>query len=345
MSHSGGPGDGPDRGVPGAPPLSGVLAAFLAVYLIWGSTYLGIRFAIETLPPFLMAGTRFVVAGGILYAYARLRGTPAPDREGWRRAAVVGGLLLLGGNGGVVWAQQHIPSGTAALLVALVPLWMVLMDWLRPGGLRPTGAVMVGLVLGTLGLGLLVGPDGWMPGSRVDPVGAGVILLASLSWAAGSMVSRSMRLSAPLLATGQQMLAGGAALLLLGFLTGEAGRLDPGAVSVRSVLALLYLVVFGSLVGYTCYIWLLRVSTPAKVATYAYVNPLVAVALGWLLAGEELTERMVAASLVIIAGVAVVTMKRRRPREIRNPVAGAEGPLSTGKDPGVRPAATRGLRP
>jgi drug/metabolite transporter (DMT)-like permease len=321
------------------------MAAFLAVYLIWGSTYLGIRFAIETLPPFLMAGTRFVVAGGLLYAFARLRGAPAADRGEWRRAGVVGGLLLLGGNGGLVWAQQFIPSGTAALLVALVPVWMVLMDWFRPGGLRPTGAVLSGLVLGTLGLGLLIGPEGWMPGSRVDPLGAGVIILASVSWAAGSMISRTVRLRAPLLATGQQMLAGGAGLVLLGLVTGEAGRLDPGAMSLRSLLALLYLVVFGSLVGYTCYIWLLRVSTPARVATYAYVNPLVAVILGWMLAGEELTERTVAAALVIIAGVAVVTMRRRRPpepRETPHPAADAD---PAGHLPSVRPAATRGLRP
>ena len=311
------------------PPSTGrVVAAFAAVYLIWGSTYLGIRFAIETLPPFMMAGTRFLVAGGLLYGLLRLRGNPAPSRAQWGGAAIVGCLLLLGGNGGVVWAQQRVPSGIAALMVAAVPLWMVLLDWLRPGGLRPKTAVIAGLILGTIGMAVLIGPEGLIGGDRVDPVGAGVLVLASFSWAAGSMYSRSARLATPLLATGQQMLAGGAALLVLGVLVGEPARMDLGAASSRSVLALLYLIIFGSLVGYTCYIWLLRVSTPAKVATYAYVNPLVAVLLGWLLAGEALTQRTIVAALVILTGVAVVTMKRRRARP-----------------PTVRPSAVRGLRP
>ncbi|MEX0979608.1 MAG: drug/metabolite exporter YedA, partial [Gemmatimonadota bacterium] len=294
-------------------PRGRVLAAYAAVYLVWGSTYLAIHFAIETLPPFLMAGVRFVVAGTILYGVLRVRGAPAPTRAQWQGAAVVGVLLLLGGNGSVVWAQQRVPSGIAALLVAMVPLWMVLIDWARPGGIRPRASVLAGLVLGTLGMLLLVGPENLAGSGRVDPVGAAVLVTGSLFWAAGSIYSRSARLAPPFVATAQQLLAGGAALLLFGVLAGEPAALDLAAISTRSLLALVYLIVFGALVGYTCYIWLLRVSPPAHVATYAYVNPVVALLLGWLLAGEALTARSVTAALVIVAGVAVVVLRRRRP--------------------------------
>jgi drug/metabolite transporter (DMT)-like permease len=279
-----------------------IAAAFAAVYVIWGSTYLAILFAIETLPPFLMAGTRFVIAGGALYLWLRAQGTPAPVRVEWRSAAVIGVLLLLGGNGG----------GVAALLVATVPLWMVLLEWARPGGERPGAAVGAGLALGTIGMLVLVGPEGVIAGERVDPIGAGVLVLASLSWATGSIYSRSARLAPGLMSTAQQMLAGGAALLLLGALAGEPARLDVAVVSTRSLLALLYLILFGSLIGYSCYVWLLRVSTPAKVSTYAYVNPLVAVVLGWLFAGESLSGRVALAALVIVSGVAVITTRRRQ---------------------------------
>jgi drug/metabolite transporter (DMT)-like permease len=295
-----------------------IAAAFGAVYVIWGSTYLAILFAIETLPPFLMAGTRFVIAGAALYVWLRTRGTPTPVRVEWRSAAIVGVLLLLGGNGGVVWAEQHVASGVAALLVATVPLWMVLLEWARAGGERPGGAVGVGLALGTVGMLVLVGPDGFIAGERVDTVGAGVLVFASLSWATGSIYSRSARLAPGLMSTAQQMLVGGAALLLLGVLIGEPGRLDIGGASPRSLLALLYLIVFGSLIGYSCYVWLLRVSTPAKVSTYAYVNPLVAVVLGWLFAGESLSARIAVAALIIVGGVLVITTRRRpkkRPEE------------------------------
>jgi drug/metabolite transporter (DMT)-like permease len=317
-----------------AAPRGRVLAAFAAIYLIWGSTYLAIHFAIETLPPFLMAGARFLVAGGFLYLVLRLRGTPAPTRDQWRAGAIVGVLLLLGGNGSVVWAQQTVPSGIAALLVAMVPLWMVLIDWLRPAGVRPTVSVFAGLVMGSFGMLVLVGPEELIGGGRVDPVGALVLLAGSLAWATGSLYSRSARLAPPFLATAQQMLAGGLALTLAGFLTGEAAGLDVAAVSTRSLLALAYLIGFGALVGYTCYIWLLRVAPPAKVATYAYVNPVVAVVLGWLFAGEALTPRTLAAALIIVTGVAVVVVRRRRPAVELAPAA-----------PAPPPALTRGLRP
>lgn len=290
---------------------SRVIAAFAAVYIIWGSTYLAIRFAIETLPPFLMAGTRFLISGTLLYVIARARGAERPDRRNWIATAVIGALLLLGGNGGVVWAEQRVPSGLAALLVATVPVWMVTLEWLR-GGTRPTRGVVAGLLLGMAGLAMLIGPGEFAGGRGADTLGAIVLVGASLSWAIGSIYSRGAPLpKSPLLTTGMEMLAGGVLLALLGLATGELGRLDVGAATAKSWLSLLYLILFGSLVGFTAYIWLLKVSTPAKVSTYAYVNPVVAVLLGWLFASEPLSLRMLLAAAVIIAGVALITITKK----------------------------------
>jgi drug/metabolite transporter (DMT)-like permease len=295
----------------GRPARTAVIAALAAVYIIWGSTYLAIRFAVETLPPFLMAAVRFLVAGGLLYGWRRARGVPAPTAAQWRAATVVGGLMLLGGNGGVVWAEQWIESGTAALIVATVPLWMVLLDWLRPGGRPPRAMVWAGIVVGLAGVGLLFGGS---DNGEMYTAGWVVLILASVSWAVGSLYSRTMALPPALLATGMQMLAGGALLLVVGVAAGELRGLDPAAFSTRSILSLLYLIVFGALVGYSAYVWLLRVTAPAVASTYAYVNPVVAVFLGWLLAGEALTLRIMLASTVIVGAVALITRAARRPR-------------------------------
>ncbi|MGH7481703.1 MAG: drug/metabolite exporter YedA [Longimicrobiales bacterium] len=294
-----------------------VVAAFAAVYLIWGSTYLAIRFAIETMPPFLMAGARFLTAGAILYAARRAVGAPKPDARQWAAAAVIGGLLLFGGNGGVVWAEQLVPSGIAALIVAIVPLWMVVLDWARRGGARPSGRVLIGVAIGLAGVALLVGPDAFNSGDAagaIHPVGAIVLVLASLSWAVGSLYSRGAPVpeGAPLLATAMQMLCGGALLILAGIVTGEPGAVDVAGISAKSALALLYLIVFGSLIGYTAYVWLLRVQPAARVATYAYVNPVVAVFLGWAFADEPISARIVVAAAIIIGSVALITVSRRR---------------------------------
>jgi drug/metabolite transporter (DMT)-like permease len=283
--------------------------------VIWGSTDLAIRFAIETLPPFLMAGTRFLIAGTLIYSYARLRGRPRPTRDQWWSALIIGTLLLMGGNGAVTWAELRIPSGVAALMVAVTPCWMVLLEWLRPGGTRPTLQVVIGLLLGLAGIGLLIGPQSIMGGERIDPIGAGILMLGSLAWATGSIYSKYARVSEwPFLTTGMQMLCGGTMLLLLAAVTGDFARFDASIVTTRSLLAFFYLIVFGAIVGYSAYIWLLRVTTPARVSTYAYVNPVVAVVLGWALAGEELTARMGVAALVIVAGVALITLSRERTR-------------------------------
>ncbi|MEO0559697.1 MAG: EamA family transporter [Bacteroidota bacterium] len=289
------------------PRLAAVLLAFAALYLIWGSTYLGIRFAIETLPPFTMAGIRFLIAGVILYAWMRPR-NPAPTWPHWRTATIVGAFLLLGGNGGVSWAEQFVPSGIAALLVATTPMWMVLLDALRPGGVRPSGAVIIGLGLGLVGITLLIGPNE-LGGEPIHLPGALAVVGAALSWSIGSIYQRSApKADATLLNVAMQMVTGGALLLIVGLLLGE--RIDVAAVSMKSIGALAYLIVVGALIGYSAYVWLLKVSTPARVSTYAYVNPVVAVILGWALANEPLGPRVLAAGAAVVLAVALITIAR-----------------------------------
>lgn len=301
-------------------PRGRILAAFAAVYVIWGSTYLAIRFAIETLPPLLMAGARFLVAGALLYAWVRRPGAPErparPTAAEWGWGALVGALLLLGGNGGVVWAERTVPSGVVALLVAIVPVWMVLLDWARPGGRRPGALVAAGLVTGFAGLVALVGPGSLTgrggPG-EVSIAGALAAVVGSLAWALGSIIARGAGLPrSPLLATAIEMLCGGALLLAAGLAMGEAGRLTLGDITGRSGLAWAYLVVFGSLVGFTAYVWLLGHVSAARASTYAYVNPLVAVLLGWAVAGEPVTARTLVAAAVIVGAVALITVGRER---------------------------------
>ncbi len=284
-----------------------LLLAFLAVYTIWGSTYLGIRVAIGSIPPFAMAGSRFVTAGLLLYAWARWRGAPAPTARQWRSAAIVGTLLLVGGNGGVVWAEQRVPSGLAALMIGGEPLWVVLIDWLRPGGRRPAPLVGVGLVMGFVGLALLVSP-GSLGGSSIDPVGAGALVVSTLTWAIGSIYTRHADAPRdPVVSTGANMLCGGMGLAVLAVATGEPWRLHPAAFAAPSVLAWVYLTVFGSIVAFSSYMWLLRHTTLAKASTYAYVNPVVAVFLGWLILGEVVTVRTGVAAAVIIGAVVLLS--------------------------------------
>lgn len=293
-----------------------VIAAFAAVYVIWGSTYLAIRYAVATIPPFLMGGARFLISGLLLYAFTRLRGTTAPTRVQWRSALVTGVLLLLGGNGAVIWSEQHVPSGLVALIVAIVPLWMVVFEWARPGGKRPAPAVFVGLGLGLVGLGLLIGPDAFARGgaSKLDVAAALVPVAGSMLWALGSIYSRyAPRAASAQLATGMQMLMGGAAFVVVSVLVGEPRHFNPGAVTAPSVVGFLYLVTFGSLIGFTAYIYLLGATTPAKASTYAYVNPVVAVMLGWAVAGEPLTPRMLVAAAIILGAVALITLASTRP--------------------------------
>jgi drug/metabolite transporter (DMT)-like permease len=295
-------------------PRARIALAFAAIYLVWGSTYLAIRYAIESIPPFFMAGTRFVVAGAVLYAWSRLTGAERPSRAAWMATAVTGILMLAVGNGAVTWSEQRIPSGIAALLVASVALWMVLLEFLRKNGTRPTRLSIVGLLVGFGGVALLVGPAALSSTRDLDVLASLVLVGASLSWAAGSIYSRVLpRPTSASLGSGMQMLAGGIVLYAVGLFSGEIGRLELASVTTRSMLALGYLIVFGSLVGFTAYAWLLRACTPAAVATYAYVNPIVAMLLGWLIAGEAFGPRMIVAAVIILSGVALINRASGRP--------------------------------
>ncbi|MGZ0079431.1 EamA family transporter [Methylomonas sp. YC3] len=288
-----------------------VWAALLAVYLVWGSTYLMIRFVVETLPPFLSGGLRFVVSGFILLVWRRLVGDALPTLRQWRSAAIVGILLLLGGNGLVCWAEQTVPSGVAALIIGAVPMFLVMADALRPNGTRPTLRVLVGLVIGFMGIYLLVGPTAFSDGIPVNLPGVAALLLASLLWALGSIYSKTADLpKTALMTTGAEMLTGGFALLLVSALSEQWGVFNLAQVSVNSWLALAYLIVFGSMIGFASYAWLLQNAPIPLVATYAYVNPLVAVFLGNWFANEPLTPRVLSASVIIIGAIVFMNSAR-----------------------------------
>ena len=288
-----------------------IVAAIASIYLVWGSTYLAIRYAVATIPPFIMGGTRFVISGALLYVWARSRGAARPTRINWRNAVIAGGFLLLGGNGAVVWAEQFMPSGLTALLVSILPFWLVIIEWVRPPRQRPSGAILVGLVLGFAGIVVLVGPSELGGHDDASPLGTLVLILGSLSWAIGSFWSRDAELPASgLLTTGMEMLGGGVLMLIVGTLTGELSRLDVHGVSHASMIGLAYLIAFGSLIGFTSYIWLLDKVSPAQLGTYAYVNPIVAVLLGWAIAGERLSVRTAVAAAIVIGGVALITIAR-----------------------------------
>jgi drug/metabolite transporter (DMT)-like permease len=291
----------------------GIWIAILSVYIVWGSTYLAIRFAVQTMPPFLMAGVRFLISGSVLYLIRRIWGDPKPTQQEWRSASIIGILLLVGGNGGVVWAEQWVVSGVAALLVATAPLWMILIDTFHPRGRRSGLKVILGVMLGFAGIFFLIDPFQSIDQGDIHLIGALVLILASLFWSIGSLYSRQAKLpSSPLLGTGMEMLAGGGGLLLLAILSGEMKQLSWGAISKESWLGLIYLIVFGSWIGFTAYTWLLRTAPTPLVSTYAYVNPIVAVFLGFLIAEEPLTLRILIATVLVVGSVALITLTQQR---------------------------------
>jgi drug/metabolite transporter (DMT)-like permease len=285
------------------------LPAFAAIYVIWGSTYLAIRYGVATIPPYLMTGVRCLVAGGVLYAWSARRGDPRPRARAWLAALAVGSLLFVAGQGVLAWAETRVPSGHAALLLATIPLWMVLLAWARPGGAAPTRRVWAGIGAGLLGVTLLIGGVG--EGAAVDPVGAAAILLAAVAWSVGSLWARGAALpSSRTQSAGMQLLMAGAAMVALSLVLGEARAFDPSAVSVRSALALAYLIVFGSIVAFSAYLWLLDHSTPARVGSHAYVNPVIAVFVAALAGDGALTGTVVLAATAVVAAV-ILTMEER----------------------------------
>ena len=284
-----------------------LLAAFAAVYVIWGSTFLAIRIGDESFPPLLVAGIRHLTFGLIAFPILLWKTKARPTWAEWRSTTVTGFLLLAVGNGGVCLAEERVPSGIAALLVATVSLWMVLIDWLRPAGTRPVPRVIVGLVLGFAGLALLVGPKELGGSGRIDPVGVAILGVGSFAWACGSIYAKHGKMpSSPLLGSAMQSLTGGAILWIVGGLTGEIGALHLATVTTRSWIAVTYLICFGSAIGFSSYLYILKHSTATRVATYAFVNPIVALLLGWLLLHEDITLRTILASAVILAAVLLV---------------------------------------
>jgi drug/metabolite transporter (DMT)-like permease len=294
-----------------------LVLGFAIVFVVWGSTYLAIRVAVETLPPLLFGAVRFLVAGAAMLALLRIRGVPMPSAAHWKQSCIVGALLLVGGNGLVVWAEKTIPSGLAALLIALTPVWFALLDWLRPGGTAPRFKTVVGIVIGFIGIVLLV--NGEASGSKAHLLGALALILAGISWAGGSLYSKHVpNTDSPWMNAATQMLCGGAGLFVASLIFGEPFRTDWSAISGRSLAALAYLIVFGSWIAFSAYVWLLQVSTPSRVSTYAYINPVIAVFLGWALLGEVVTGRMFVGMLVVLGGVIIISMPQRaavRPAE------------------------------
>jgi drug/metabolite transporter (DMT)-like permease len=312
-----------------APTKIRIVIAFAALYLIWGSTYLGIRFAIETIPPFLMAGTRFLIAGLIMYAIAWSQGIGKSSWANWRTSLIIGACLLLGGNGGVTISEKYIDSGLAAVIVAIVPIYIVVLGWATGTAPRPTAVVWLGLFGGFVGVGILLGPA--LRFSSYDlhrpAIGMSILLVSSFLWSAGSLYSRTAKHAAsPFLTAAQQMICGGLLLLLAGIVTGETRQFHPASMSTLSIASFAYLVVIGAVVGYTAYIWLLRHCDPAKVATYAYVNPVVAVLLGAAFAGETLSMRILVAAGLIIGSVAMVITAQQLRARVEPPFSAAVAP-------------------
>lgn len=296
----------------GSPTL--ILVCFAAVYLLWGSTFFFIRIGLQSFPPFVLSATRHTTMGLLFFPFFRAFTKEKPTLPQWGTAILTGLLLLLCGNGAVSWAETRLPTGITALIVATVSLWMVTLDWLRPGGVRPSPQALAGFALGFLGIALLVGPAHLAGSARINPTGAAVLMLGSLAWAAGSIYSRHHPLPhSAQLGVGMQSLAGGAGLWILALCTGQLREFHPSRVSLHSWLAVAYLVVFGSAIGFSAYVYILRHSTPSRVATYAFVNPMVALFLGWLLADEPLTLRTFLASGTILAAVLLVITAPHKP--------------------------------
>jgi drug/metabolite transporter (DMT)-like permease len=320
--------------------------AFTAVYVLWGSNFLAIRYAAEAMPPFLMMAVRSLVAGALLFAWARLKDGARPAPGQWAAAAAVGTLLFLGCHGALAWAEQTVPSGIAAVMMAMTPVFLTVLDW-ASGGARPRWQSAAGLALGFVGLGILIRSS---PHHAVPLAGSLALVAGAFAWAAGSLLSRRLPLPRSLiLASGMQLLAGGTALAVAGLALGEAHLLDRGVFAPRPLWSFAYMVVASSLAGFTAYMWLLRVTPPTLAGSYAFVNPVVALFVGWLLGGERFDGRTLWASVVIVAGVAlIVVAPRKRMKggaDDRTPVEGSHPGRESGRIPGVLETDRRGAMP
>jgi drug/metabolite transporter (DMT)-like permease len=308
------------------PPLAMIIVAFAVVYVVWGSTYLAIKYVVETMPPLLSAGVRFALAGTAMFAWLQLRWPTAVSAANWRAATIVGALLLLGGNGVVCWAEKSVPSGLTALIVGTTPLWFAVLEWLLFRGNRPTPRVVAGLVIGTAGICVLIGAGELRRAANAPLIPAICLLGACFSWALGSLYSRRAALpKSVFLSTAMQMICGGLVLTVAGLVLGEAGKLQLDSIKLHSWLSWIYLVLIGSLVAFTCYVWLLKNASPTHVATYAYVNPIIAVLLGVLAGGEEFSANSAIAAALIVAAVMLITTgggRRAEPRPDEQPVVG-----------------------
>lgn len=306
-----------------------IWAALIAIYLAWGSTYLAIHYAVQSIPPFFMTGVRFLAAGLVLYVWRRLAGDPAPTAKQWQSGIVIGSLLLVGGIGGVAWAEQYVPSGITALIVAAAPLWIVLIEALRPDGSRPTKLTMLGILIGLAGIFILIDPSkstGQTQGYNIP--GVAVLLLSAFAWAIGSIYSHSADMpKSTLLGSGVELLAGSAGSFIIGLLTGEGSKVNLASITLSSVGGLVYLIVVGSLIAFVCYTWLLKVAPIELVVTYAYVNPLIAVVLGSLLAQEVLSVKVLIATPLILCAVILIQVKKSEKKigEGRQMMVGEEG--------------------
>ena len=288
------------------PSRASILVGFTSIYVIWGSTYLAIRLGVESIPPFLMAAARFLIAGVAFIGWAAYHGARRPTAMHWVTTCVIGTLMAAGGNGMVTWAMQTVQSGLAALLVSMVPFWVVLIDWLKPGGHRPAGRIVLGVVLGFVGVALLIDPADVSGGRQIALVGASAIVVGSILWAGGSVYSRhAPQPSSQALSSGMQMFGGGMVLLVLSAGSGELSRFEWASISTVALMGWAYVIVLGS-VAYGSYLWLMKVSTPPKVATYAYVNPVIALFLGYVLADESLSVWTLGCSALIIVAVLLV---------------------------------------
>lgn len=286
--------------------------ALASVYVLWGSTYLFIHFMTERMPPLYMASLRLSTAGLILYLYARLTGTPAPSLKQWASAGLIGVLLLTIANGSMSVALQYVPTSIAALLAATVPLFIILFNWISFGHTRPTNLSLAGLLVGLLGVSLLVQPaDPGVSATGGTWLGIGLIMLANISWAVGTLLSGKLSLPSQLISSAVQMLVGGLVLFLFSMFTENVSPTSIGDAPVKAIGSLIYLIIFGSIIGFSSFAWLARNASPQLVSTYAYVNPVVAMLLGWAFAGEALTGSSILAALVILAGVVLITLGRK----------------------------------